>query len=344
MKILVDVLHPAHVHFFRHFITDVESQGHDVRVTARDKEMTLELLDRLGIPARVLSSRRSGVIGLGSELVTRTARLIREARRSRPDVMVGIMGPSIAPAGRLLRIPSVVFYDTENAGRTNRWVYPMASAVCTPDCYQGPVRGRHHTYAGYHELAYLHPNRFTPDPTVPARAGIDSGEPYGIVRFVSWQASHDLGEAGLTLPQKREIVRAVARHGRVVISSEAPLPDDLESLRVPAELVPSIHHLLAGARAIVGESATMTSEAAVLGVPAVYLAGRRLGYTDEQENRYGLVRTIRPGDLEEALDAVDRAMTMAEADRGTRRSSLLADKIDTTRWVVDFVTNRRWEA
>ena len=34
--------------------------------------------------------------------------------------MTGIMGPSIAIAGKLLRTPRVVFYDTEIATSTNR--------------------------------------------------------------------------------------------------------------------------------------------------------------------------------------------------------------------------------
>ena len=85
-------------------------------------------------------------------------------REVHPDVLTGIMGPSIAVAGKLSRTPAVVFYDTEFASQTNRVVYPLAYSVCTPDCYQGAVPGRHVTYAGYHELAYLHPNRFLPDP------------------------------------------------------------------------------------------------------------------------------------------------------------------------------------
>src|SRR5258708_6637895 len=123
-------------------------------------------------------------------MAQRTPRLMKIMRSFRPDVMTGIMGPSIALAGALRprRVPAVVFYDTEFAVQTNRIVYPLAYSVCTPDCYQGTVPGRHPTYAGYHELAYLHPNRFQPDPAVLAEFGLTPGEPYSIVRFVSWRA------------------------------------------------------------------------------------------------------------------------------------------------------------
>jgi predicted glycosyltransferase len=45
MKILFEVTHPAHVHFFKHTIWNLKDRGHDVFVEARDKEMTLDLLD-----------------------------------------------------------------------------------------------------------------------------------------------------------------------------------------------------------------------------------------------------------------------------------------------------------
>ena len=120
MRILIDILHPAHVHFFRPFREDMLAAGHDVLVTSRRKDVTIELLDAFDIPHRVLSSQRRGRAGLARELLSRTARLVRAARRFRPDVMTGIMGPSIAIAGKLLRTPRVVFYDTGIATSTNR--------------------------------------------------------------------------------------------------------------------------------------------------------------------------------------------------------------------------------
>jgi predicted glycosyltransferase len=41
MRILIDVLHPAHVHFFRNFHTEMEERGHELCITARSKDRTL---------------------------------------------------------------------------------------------------------------------------------------------------------------------------------------------------------------------------------------------------------------------------------------------------------------
>jgi uncharacterized protein len=335
MRVLIDILHPAHVHFFRNFYTEMEGRGHQVCITARDKDRSVELLQAFGLPSQQISQQRSGGVGLAVEMAQRTPRLMKIMRSFKPDVMTGIMGPSIALAGALRRVPAVVFYDTEFAVQTNRLVYPLAHSVCTPDCYQGKVPGRHLQYAGYHELAYLHPNRFTPDPAVLAEFGVSPDEPYSIVRFVSWQAVHDRQERGLTAKQKRHLVETLQRRGRVLISSEAPLTDDLADLAVRGP-VEQIHHLIAHAKLVVGESATMSSEAAVLGVPAVFIATTGRGYTDDEERRYGLVRHFTEEQYDMALSAIEDILAQPASGFQAARQRLLDEKVDVTAWMVNY--------
>jgi predicted glycosyltransferase len=336
VRILIDILHPAHVHFFRHFREEMIGRGHDVCVTARDKDRSVELLERFAIPYRQISAQRAGGRGMAVEMLQRTGRLVGVMREFRPDVMTGIMGPSIAVAGALRRVPSVVFYDTEFAVQTNRFVYPLAHSVCTPDCYQGRVPGRHLQYAGYHELAYLHPSRFRPDPTRLASFGLEPDEAFSVVRFVSWQAVHDRRERGLSAEQKRHLVEVLERYGRVVVSSEGSLPPDLAglALRGPVE---DVHHVLGHAQLIVGESATMSSEAAVLGVPAVFIATTGRGYTDDEEKRYGLVRHFTEDDYDLAVRTTEKLMSDSPREFGkAARRRLLDEKIDVTQWMIDY--------
>jgi uncharacterized protein len=336
MRILIDILHPAHVHFFRNFHGEMVGRGHELCITARAKDRSLELLDRFGLPYHRLSVQRSGGVGMTVEMLQRTGRLVRLMRRFRPDVMTGVMGPSIALAGAVRRVPAVVFYDTEFATQTNRFVYPLAHSVCTPDCYQGKVPGTHRRYAGYHELAYLHPNRFRADAEKLRAFGVSSDEPYSIVRFVSWQAVHDRHERGLAAAQKRRLVELLQRHGRVLVSSEAPLPSDLAPLEISGP-VHDIHHLIAHAQVLVGESATMSSEAAVLGVPAVFIATSGRGYTDDEEKRYGLVRHFTEGEYDRALGTIEELFASSPRDFGrAARARLLGDKVDVTEWMIDY--------
>lgn len=337
MKILVDILHPAHVHFFRHFRTEMLDLGHEVIVAAREKDVAVDLLNEYQIAYRLLSQQGRGV-KLGVELLQRTWRLLKLAREEKPDVMVGIMGPCISLVGRLTGIPAVIFYDTEFATQTNWFAYPLAHSVCTPDCYQGDVRGNHVTYAGYHELAYLHPTRFTPDPEKLKAFGLNDSEPYSLLRFVSWEAVHDVNEKGLTFAQKKSLFQELSAHGRVVISSEKDLPEEFEPFRLRGP-VSDVHHVMAHAEITVGESATMASESAVLGVPAVFIATTGRGYTDDQQRRYGLVDYFTEAAFEEALATIKSRFSNGSPRKCSTpaRVKMLTEKIDVTDWMVNYI-------
>jgi predicted glycosyltransferase len=60
MRILVEILHPAHVHFFRNFVADMQERGHEALLTARDKDVTVDLLIEYALPHRLLSKQETG--------------------------------------------------------------------------------------------------------------------------------------------------------------------------------------------------------------------------------------------------------------------------------------------
>ncbi len=339
MRILVDLTHPAHVHFFRHPIALWRERGHEVFVTSRRKDIAVELLESFGLEHDDLGPARNGLLGLAVELPLRTARLCRRVWRLRPDVMTAIGGVWVAQAGWLTGVPSVVFYDTENAWLSNLLTYPFCTTVSTPRCYEGTVpRSKHVTYAGYHELAYTHPRRFQPDPEVLAGFGLASEEPFVVLRLVSWGAAHDVTDHGFT--SLADAVRELERFGRVLISSERALPPELEAKRLAAspELV---HHLLAYARLFIGESATMASESATLGTPAIFVSTSVRGYTNEQERKYGLTYTFSDPATAQRQALAKAIEILADPDSPAKwqekRQRMLAETIDVTRYVTELV-------
>jgi predicted glycosyltransferase len=345
MRYLFDILHPAHVHVLKHTMTELRDRDHDVVVTARDKDVALDLLDAYDIDYTVLSSQQYGSVNLARELVSRTVKLGKFARSQNVDALVGLMGPSIAPVGRILRIPSYVLYDTEIAKRTNTWVYPMATEVITPGCYTGRVHGNHVTYAGYHELAYLHPDRFTPDPAKLAMYGLDTDHPYVVLRLPSLLSSHDNREVDTPSETWLRWISATRETRRVVISSERPLGTDLDAFRLEGPPV-DVHHVLAHADLVMGESATMAAEAAVLGTTAILVGATSRGYIDDIESRYGLIRYFTPDRIDDALDTARVVLDSPDSAAVTEAHSELIDAhIDVTSWLTDHLltasTNRK---
>jgi hypothetical protein len=338
MKILIDISHPAHVHFFKHAARIWQEHGQSVKFVARSKEITFQLLDEYGIHYQGLSKMRHGLSGLAVEMLEHQLKLARVAREFKPDVMLNIGGTFIAHVGRLMGIQTVVFTDTESARLSNRITFPFATWICTPSAYLYDLGEKQVRYQGYHELAYLHPNRFTPDPHSVLESGMAADEPFFLLRFVSWGASHDVGQAGLTNEDKTRLVNGLLEHGKVLITSEGPLPIALEPYKV--QISPTkIHDLLAYARMYVGEGTTMASEAAMLGVPGIYINTRVDGYVNELSRKYGLIHHFQQSQL-----AVEKAIQLAgtpdlPAEYQQKRQHMLADKIDVTAWMVEFVEN-----
>jgi len=334
--VLFDITHPAQVHFFKNAVRRLRAEGDRVVVTARDKDVTLDLLGELGI-AHVCISRMGGSLaGKARELLRRDAALLRIARRVRPDVMVGKTGISLAPVGALLGIPRVVFEDTEHARLERALSLPFATCICTGAGYMADHGRRQVRFRGLPVLAYLAPEYFHPDPECLRRAGIDPDRPYIVLRRVSWKAVHD---RGITGPGEADLLAAVRRlqpFGRVLISSEGPLPESLRPLASPAPLS-RMHDLLARARLYIGESGTMAAEAGALGTPSVYCNPLPLGFLVHMERRYGLVRNTRC--LAEALPAAESLLSQTGTHRlwQRRRQRLLEESVDVTAFMCRLI-------
>ncbi|WP_227357612.1 DUF354 domain-containing protein [Haladaptatus salinisoli] len=338
MRVFVTIQHPAHVHFFRNAIAELESEGHEVHVFAREKEMAVELLQRYDIDHEVLAGAASGLSQLARVQATYEARLLYRAVRLKPDVITAIGGVAAAHVAKLVGARSTIFYDTEHAKLIQNLAFPFADAVYTPSCYMGSIGPKQVRYSGYHELAYLHPDRFTPDPSVLSNLGLDQEDTFVVLRLIEWGASHDVGQAGFD--DVCDVVsRLEAAGAEVLITSERSLPSTLESCRVTVE-PHRMHDLLAYADLFVGEGATMAAESAVLGTPAIYVNTLTMGYTDELDERYGLLFNYQEDDRH--IRALEKAVEILEGndDWQERREQLLMDKVDTTNVIMRAVAGR----
>jgi predicted glycosyltransferase len=316
--------------------------GHKVIITSRKKDIALYLLDYYGFKHINLGIAGSGFFKLSIELVVRTCKLLKVIRREKPDIMIAVAGTFIAPAGKLTRIPVIIFYDTEQASISNAIAYPLAKAIVTPSAYSKPIKRNHVTYDGYQELAYLAPKYFSPDPSILELLGVKKDEKYVIVRFVSWGAGHDIGHKGITLDNKRKAVEEFSKYAKVFISSEAELSEDLQRFEMDIPFN-KVHDALYYASLLYGESATMASECAVLGTPAIYLDNDGRGYTDEQEEKYGAVFNFTES-LEDQRKSISKGIELLKKANikqlwAEKRSRILADKIDVTDFIVNLIGN-----
>jgi predicted glycosyltransferase len=228
-----------------------------------------------------------------------------------------------------------VFDDTEIHRYNQLLYYPLVTEVHSPDCYRISLGSKQHLYSGYHSLAYLHPDNFQPDPTVVRDLGFEPGQRMVLLRFVGWGAMHDVGLTGLSSDYKRRLVDVISGHAKVLISSEGELDSDLEPYRIDIP-VTQMHHLLAFVDIVGGESATMCSEAVSLGTPAVYVDKKGRGYTDEQEQNYGMCFNFRPDEYARIEEKILELLSLEDI-RGYFKPAwirMLNEKINVTDYQI----------
>jgi len=338
MKIIVDMNHPAHVHFFKNFILEMEKRGHQITIVASQKDLTYDLLQKNGFTYVPIGSYGRSFFKKLMSLPILDLKMYLFCKKIDPDILIGIGSIRAAHASLLLKKPCISFEDTEHAKEQIRLYLPFTATVCTPSCYRDDLGPKQVRYNGYHELAYLHPNRFTPDPAVLNELGLTENDRFIIVRFVSWEASHDVGQHGIR--DKVGLVKALEQYGRVLITSEGALPPELQpyQIRISPE---KLHDLLYYATLYVGEGGTMASEAAVLGTPSIFISSLvgTMGNFIELEKTYDILYgfTDSSNALEKAIEILHDSKSKDKWK--TKRERLLKEKIDATEFMIWLIEN-----
>lgn len=336
-KILIDIGHPAHVHYFKNFIKIMEIKGYKFLITSRNKEISHYLLNKYGIPFFDRGKGQKSLSGKAIYYFKAIYLIYRKVKEFNPSVLISFGSPYAAIVSKLVNKPYIAFDDTEHAKLEHLMYMPFANNILTPSCFSKNLGKKQIRFNGYMELCYLHPNYFTPKPSVLDLLQLKKDEKYIIMRFVSWNASHDIGHSGLSLEMKRKAVKEFSKYARVFISSEGELPQDLKpyELKIPPE---KIHDALAFATLFVGEGATMASECAMLGTPAIYVNSLTAGTLEEQED-YGLVYGFRnsEGVMDKAFELLKTLNIKQKWQK--RRQRMLSDKMDVTAFMVWFVEN-----
>lgn len=306
MSVLFDINHPAHVHYFKHVIKRLKQSGRTVIVVARDKDVTLKLLDAYSIPNINRGRGGNGYVSRANYHV-RAVKLLRDViLENDVQLVISFMHPYGAQAASLSGIKSIAFTDTENARLHHLFTVPFLDKVYSPEFFKTDLGNKHIRFEGFMEFAHLHPDVFQETESVFEELKIHKDEHYSIIRFVSRNSLHDVKHPGLSDGQKKQIVDRLSRYQRVFISSEIPLPADL--LQYQLKIEPhKIHTILKRAQLYIGESATMASESAILGVPSIYIDNEGRGYTDELERKNRLLMRF-----EESDEGIQKALMEAE--------------------------------
>lgn len=342
MNILIDINHPAHVHLLRNTFFLLKEKGHEVTVVVKEIPSAIRLLDLYGIPYINIGGKDDALIKKGLNQLVYDRHLLKIVRERRIDLGLG-SSINIAHVSRLCKMKSIILDDDDDEVEPLfvKFGHPFADTILSPVDTQRKSRKTLYVYS-YHELAYLHPNRFIPDTSVLEDAGVKECEPYFILRFNAFKAHHDVGVVGLTIENKRRLVNYLKTKGKVFITTERDIDEEFKPYML--KVSPNkAHSLMYYATMLVGDSQTMTSEAAVLGTPAIRcntFVGR-IHYLEEEEHKYGLTYGFHPEQSEAMFQKIEELLAMPDLKQEwqRRRQKMLSEKIDYSAFLTWFIEN-----
>ena len=169
MNIWIDLANAPHVAFFLPIIRKLKSRGHNILISVRDFNQTVELMRKSGLDGKSIGKHGGkSLVGKFLNLLGRSMRLTYFGWRGRVDVAVSHNSYTQTIAGRLIgaRVITIMDYEGQPA---NHVAFRLAHRVIVPDAFPlhdlkrfGCSEDRVIRYHGFKEQLYL--SNFRPDP------------------------------------------------------------------------------------------------------------------------------------------------------------------------------------
>lgn len=336
MRVLLDFGHPKDVNTFKEVIRILQEKGHEIKICSRMKENTRKLLEEYNFDYE-LGKYYETIYGKAFGVLVNDFILYKIARKFKPDVFLTPGSPYAAQVSKLLGIPHISFLDTEIATFALKLSVPFTDKIYSSSSFYLDFGKKHERFNGYLELAYLHPDYFSPDINVPIKYGLDRD--YIIVRLSALSSHHDINAQGFHFSSEndlKEFISIIGNYGKVVIFSELAHWQTIKDHQIDIN-GKDLHDILYHAKFYIGEGATMASESAILGVPSIYVSNTERGYLNELEKDYGLVFNF--SDKQQALQKALELLSDESTKKAwyKKREIMLQDKVDVAMFMADAV-------
>lgn len=330
----MDIGHPKDVNLFKNVISQLQKNGHEIQIFARAKENTRKMLAEYDFKYKLSKHFRS-MSGKALGIIVNDILLYKWAKRFNPDIFVSPGSPYSAHVSKLIGKPHIAFSDTEIAGIVTKLTLPFTTKIYTSTSFYLDLGPKQEKFNGYYELAYLHPKYFIPKRDVITKYQLK--DDFIILRLSALASNHDTNATGFgfkTEDELRNYMHEIEKYGQIIIFSETSHWQIIKNYQIEID-TRDLHDLLYYSKLYIGEGASMASEAAILGVPSIYVSNTQRGYLNELEQKYGLVYNIieRNNALKKAIELLKNENIREEWN--FKKDIMLREKID----VVNFMVN-----
>jgi predicted glycosyltransferase len=344
MKILIDIGHPAHIHLLKNLYFKLKEDGHTIFITVKNIKVQKDLLEKYNMKYINIGDKKDSLMGKALSQIIYNLKILKLVLLNRIELGIG-NSMTIPHISRVSKMKSILIDDDDDNVQELfvKYAHPFADCIISPTAViENRANKSTIFHNSYHELAYLHPNNFTPDKSVLSELGLSKGEKFFIMRFNVFKAFHDVGMSGLNLKQKLKLVELLKEHGKIFITTEREIEPELKEYQLTIS-PDKIHSLMYYSSMFIGDSQTMASEASILGVPSIRcndFAGK-ISYLNEQESKYGLTYAFKPDNFNNMLLKIQELLDMKnlKGEWEKRHKKMINDKIDLTLFLIWFVEN-----
>lgn len=349
-RFLFFFVHPSKYYLFRQAINTLKHDGHTVDIVIVTKDILENLIVQEGweytniFPDGRQSKSKNKYSILwktGINFFKTIYRLQRYTKGKKYDLY--ITDDCLVITGKFRNTQAFFFTDNElTTIPESRLLCSLATWIIAPQSVNlGKYESKKKSFKGYKELAYLHPDYFTPNINVVKKFNQELKR-FFIIRLVAMTASHDHGLACISSEQLKNLIDVLEPNGMVYISSEKLVTPEFEKYVLRINPV-DIAHVLFYADLFIGDSGTMASEAAVLGTPAIMYHDfiGRLGVMREKEEKYHLMYGFRPNDFDNMVKKTKELVDSSETKQvwQMKRNTMLKDCDDVNSFMVNLFIN-----
>lgn len=280
MKVFIDILTPKQCMLFSKLIEHLRKDGHQVLEVTREYREVIQLLHMKGIDAKIVGHHGGGTLsGKLKASAERTLQLAALIEEWKPDVAVSFSSPETARAAFGLNIPHVCVNDSPHAEAVARLTIPLSKRLVTPKVIPKKIWLKFgiapNSIVQYNALdpwAWL--KDFKPNDRILVQLGLNRSKPIVVFRTEEAFAAYLLGKTSKT-PTLLSLIEKLCESNtnfQVVVipryeTQITKLKETFGERVVVCEFTTDAPSLLSFTSLFVGAGGTMTTEAALLGVP-----------------------------------------------------------------------------
>lgn len=300
-RLWIDIDNSPHVPFFIPIVEELEQNGIELMLTARNMYQVCELLNFFNLRCKVIGSHygRNKVLKVLCNCI-RAIQLAPMIAMKRPDLAISHGSRAQTLVSKLFRVPTMMLHDYEHSIKTG---FLESDWTVMPDLIPPGAMSRKtdrtFRYPGLKEDVYV--PRFQPDASILRQLGISSEELLVVVRPPATEAHYHNPESDVLFAETMRYlasipkVRAVTlpRNGRQAKQLKAEWADLIADghMLIPDGPVDGLN-LIWFSDLVVSGGGTMNREAAALGVPVYSIFRGKIGAVDRYLAEHGRLTLV----------------------------------------------------